>query len=244
MRFLVLQHIDVEHPGYFRDLWREAGVDWTAVTLPEGKPIPAFEPYNALVVMGGPMDVWETDRHAWLAAEIAAIRGWVVDFRRPYLGVCLGHQLLGAALGVEVAPAMRSEVGPGLVTLSAAAAGDTVFGGLPSPLAVFQWHSAEVKSLPEGATALASSPACAIQAMRWSRHAYGLQFHAELTSETVGEWADIPAYRQSLMEIFGPSGIDRLEAETAALLPGYRRTAERLNAQFLDVVRASITTFA
>ncbi len=99
VRLLVLQHIDCEHPGQLREYLRADGVDWTAVELDEGEPIPPLEDYDALWVMGGPMDVWDVEEHPWLIPEKQAIRDWVCELQRPFLGVCLGHQLLADALG-------------------------------------------------------------------------------------------------------------------------------------------------
>jgi GMP synthase-like glutamine amidotransferase len=89
MRNLVFQHLSVEHPGIFRDFWTKSGDSWHAVELDEGDRIPPLEDFDLLVVMGGPMDVWQEDLHPWLFAEKAAIRRWVKDLGRPYLGICL-----------------------------------------------------------------------------------------------------------------------------------------------------------
>jgi len=238
MRFLVFQHVDVEHPGVFREFWREAGIDWKAVELDAGEPIPErLADYDALIAMGGPMDVWQTERHSWLEPEIAAIRTFVVDMKRPFLGVCLGHQLLAAALGCRVAPAAASEVGPCTVELTPAGLSDPLFAGLGSPLLTFQWHSSEVAELPDGAVVLARTELCEVQAMRWGSHAYGLQFHAELTQDTVDEWAMIPEYHRSLKEALGAERAAGLAAETAALLPQFSSTARTLNANFLELLR-------
>ena len=99
MKLLVFQHIECEHPGIFRGLLDGAGIQWDAVELDVGEKIPAFESYDALWVMGGPMDVWDEDECPWLVPEKAAIRHWVCDLKKPYLGFCLGHQLLADALG-------------------------------------------------------------------------------------------------------------------------------------------------
>lgn len=88
MRILVFQHIAVEHPGSFREMMAADGIAWDTVALDEGAAIPCLEDYAALLVMGGPMDVWEEDRYPWLAAEKQAIRRWI-DLGRPFLGVCL-----------------------------------------------------------------------------------------------------------------------------------------------------------
>src|SRR5260370_32314118 len=99
VKFLVFQHIAVEHPGIFRELMRKDGIVWDTVELDAGEPIPALSAYHALLVFGGPMDVWQEAEHPWLIAEKAAIRTFVKDRRRPFLGDCLRHQLLAAALG-------------------------------------------------------------------------------------------------------------------------------------------------
>jgi GMP synthase-like glutamine amidotransferase len=240
LRFLVFQHLDVEHPGVFRDLWRDAGVDWDTVHLDEGETIPPdLAAYDALVVMGGPMDVWQQEQHPWLAAEIAAIRHFATTLKRPYLGVCLGHQLLAVALGGQVGLARASEVGPGAVRLTDAARTDALFEGLDSPLTAFQWHSAEVIQAPAGAVILAESDLCAIQAFRWGGHAYGMQFHAEITGSTVSEWGGVPAYAKSLDESLGPGAASRLAVQTLGLLPGYRQTAARLSDRFITLVRSA-----
>ena len=103
-RILVFQHIDVEHPGIFRRFLAEEGVPWTAVELDRGEPIPDMTDFDALWVMGGPMDVWQEAENPWLRAEKAAIREAVLGRRMPFLGICLGHQLLADALGGEVGP--------------------------------------------------------------------------------------------------------------------------------------------
>jgi len=111
MRFLVFQHVDIEHPGIFRTFWREAGIAWDAVELDDGQPISELTPYDALVVMGGPMDVSQEDEHPWLGPEKAPIRRFVGELQRPYLGICLAHQLLASALGGDVGLGRTPEVG-------------------------------------------------------------------------------------------------------------------------------------
>lgn len=240
MHFLVFQHADVEHPGSFRDVWRAAGHTWTAVELDEGEPIPDdLGSYDALVVMGGPMDVWQTDLHPWLVPEMAAIRHAVRDLNMPYFGLCLGHQLLAAALGGEVGPAKTPEVGVLSVDFTEAGKADPLLDGLVAPLTVLQWHSAEVIAAPDGASVLARTEACPVQAIRLGAHAYGLQFHAEMTEETVPEWCAIPEYAGALDKQFGPGGAERLKRETAERLPDFLQISQTIGTNWLKIVGAA-----
>ena len=160
MRFLVFQHIAIEHPGSFRDFLAEDGLEWDAVELDEGEPIPDLSPYDALIVMGGPMDVWQEDEHPWLRAEKRAIREAVVERNLPYLGLCLGHQLLAVSLDGEAGRMETPEVGLLDVHLTEIGRDDPLFANLPDTCTGLQWHSVEVQKLPGNSVVLASSPAC------------------------------------------------------------------------------------
>ncbi len=205
------------------------GIAWDAVALNEGAAIPPLDSYAALLVMGGPMDVWEEDRYPWLAAEKQAIRRWI-DLGRPFLGVCLGHQLLAAALGGDVGLMPAPEVGVVDVTLNDPA--DRLFAGLASPLACLQWHGAEVQTPPPGAVVTAGNGACRVQAMRVGEAAWGIQFHVEVTSQTVGEWTEIPAYAASLERALGSGAHAGLDAATAARMPDFEAAARTVWANF------------
>ena len=229
MRILVFQHLDVEHPGVFRDFWRAKGHDWDTVELDAGEPIPPLEGYDLLAVMGGPMDVWQEDEHPWLKVEKAAIRQWVREMGRPYFGVCLGHQLLASALGGHVGLMAAPEVGVMKVSLTEDGLADPVLSGLPKTFETLQWHGAEVQTPPEGAVVLAGNAACPVQAMRWGDRAYGFQFHTEVTPETVPEWGRIPEYCASLEKTVGAARAAELEGVVAQRLPEFALTARRID---------------
>ena len=235
MRILVFQHVDVEHPAIFRDFLAEDGIAWDAVELDAGEAIPPLDGYDQLWVMGGPMDVWEEDRHPWLIAEKQAIREAVEYRGMPYFGLCLGHQLLGAALGGRVGKAARAEVGILDVELTAAGRSDPLFAGIADSFKALQWHGAEVAEAPPGAVVLARSPLCAVQAMRIGRHAYGMQYHCEILPRTVSDWAAIPAYACALDATLGTGAMPRLDAAAAAAMPEFNRDARRLYRNFMKV---------
>lgn len=223
MHLLVLQHETVEHPGIFRTFLAGDGHTYDAVELQRGAPLPdSIAAYDALWVMGGPMDVWEETAHPWLAAEKAFIRDAVATHQRPYLGLCLGHQLLASAFGAEVGPG-TPEIGLMPVTLSESPR--AVFKGMPDDIETLQWHGAEVKALPDGAVTLAASPVCAIQAMRLGDTAISAQFHLETEPDTVANWAAIPAYAEALSKALGPGAVAALDAAVTAQMPALNATA-------------------
>jgi GMP synthase-like glutamine amidotransferase len=228
MKVIVFQHAPVEHLGVFRDFFREDKAHLHTVELDEGETIPDLEPFDLMVVMGGPQDVWQEDQYPWMRAEKEAIRKYVQEMQRPYLGICLGHQLLADALGGRVGPAKTAEIGVMTVSKTAAGEREGALHGLPDPLRTLQWHGAEVTEPPAGSEILAQSDACRIQALRCGPRAYGLQFHVEVTGGTVADWAAIPEYAESLKKAMGPDAVPQLDDEVTAELPQFRKNARAL----------------
>lgn len=220
--------MDDEPPGLFGRFLAEAGAELDVVMLHRGEEIPSLAPYDFLLVMGGAMDVWDTDTYPWLTHEVAAVREWAVTRNRPFMGVCLGLQLLARALGGEVGLARAPEVGFGKVELNALGASHPMMRGLPSTFKMMQWHHAEVTKLPAGAEVLASSAVSQVQIMSVGRDILATQFHGELTPALIERWAHIPQYVAWLDEALGPDAYQRVRAQSKPQMPKIERLSRTM----------------
>jgi len=220
VRVLVLQHISCEPPGVFSEVMREQGVEPVAVALDENEPLPDWREFDAVLAMGGPMGADDDAEHPWLSAEKQLVRE-SVEAGRPFLGVCLGVQLLASALGAPVRSMESPELGLLPVELTAEGREHPLFEGLDDPFPSLQWHG-DTFELPSGALRLASSPAAPNQAFQAGERGFGIQFHLEVTPEMAREWAQVPEYRAYLAEALD-------EERANAFLAELERRAEELH---------------
>jgi GMP synthase (glutamine-hydrolysing) len=189
-----------------------AGFEVRHVCPLDGDPLPGHDAVDGAVVMGGPMNVDETDRHPGLAT----IRDWLAEAVRremPVLGICLGSQLLARALGAAVVPGGRREIGFAPVTVDDPA--DPVLGGLAPRAEVLHWHG-DVFELPDGATHLASSELTAHQAFRVG-NAWGVLFHPEADLALAERWMATPEMAEEAAETLGEEGAAEIVPRAAAL---------------------------
>ena len=219
MEIIVLQHIKIEDPGYIKDLMLADKWKLTTIELDEGDKIPKnLNQFDAMFCMGGPMDTWMKKKYPWLIEERKKIKEFVVDLKKPFLGFCLGCQLLGEVVGGRVIKSNPAEIGIMNVNFSKNKQNDILFSTFPEKIKALQWHSYEVKGLESNKdiTLLASSPTTKYQIFKYQNHAYGIQFHIEIKNTTVSDWGCVPEYKSALESQFGNDALEKFDQEAKA----------------------------
>tara|TARA_Y100000590_G_scaffold311281_1_gene351697 strand:- start:245 stop:967 length:723 start_codon:yes stop_codon:yes gene_type:complete len=216
MKVIVLQHIKIEDPGYIKDLMLNDQVDITTIELDEGDKIPQdLNKFDAMLCMGGPMDTWMEDKYPWLIDEKRKIKDFVVNLKKPYLGFCLGCQLLGEVVGGKVIKSKKPEIGMLDVNFSTQKNNDLLFSSFPNKIKALQWHSYEVANLEKtkDISLLASSNTTKYQIFKYQDHAYGIQFHIEVKDTTVNNWGCVIEYKTALEEQLGKGALEKFDKE-------------------------------
>ena len=216
MEILVLQHINIEDPGYIKDLMIKDGVNITTIELDEGEKIPDnLNFFDGMLCMGGPMDTWMEKDFPWLIEEKKKIKEVVVELNKPYLGFCLGCQLLGEAIGGKVVKTNNPEIGMLDVNFLDEKKKDMLFADFPQKITSLQWHSYEVQELEKNrdVTLLASSKETKYQIFRYKNNAYGIQFHIEIKDTTVNDWGCVPEYKLALENQLGHGALEKFDKE-------------------------------
>ena len=235
MKVIVLQHIKIEDPGYIKDLMIADGAKLTTIELDEGDKIPNdLSMFDAMFCMGGPMDTWMEKDYPWLVNEKKKIKEFVVDLKKPYLGFCLGCQLLGEVIGGKVAKTNNPEIGMLNINFSENKKNDPLFSKFPEKITSLQWHSYEVQGLEnnKNVTLLASSPETKYQIFKYQSHAYGIQFHIEVKDTTVSEWGCVPEYKSALEKQLGEGALEKFDKEAQANMQNMNNYSKILYSKF------------
>ncbi len=221
---LIIKNITTEGPGTIEDCLKEKGLPYRIVEFSKDGEVAGTGEYTHLVVMGGPMAVYEMDEYPYLRKETELIRSFI-ESGRAVFGVCLGAQMIAHALGARVYPGGTKETGWYKVDITPEGMEDPAFSSLSvdnAPVAdVFQWHG-DTFDLPRDAVRIASSDAYPNQAFRYGRNVYALQFHIEVTPAVIREWFE------------GEEGVDldRMLGETEGIYPEYYRRAMKFYEKF------------
>ena len=227
MAIVILEHSADCPADILIDSLRAFGQRLRVVKLHAGAEVPGdLDDVHGVVSLGGPQTVHEMSA-PWMQAEMGLLRDAHVA-GVPVLGLCLGAQLLAAALGGETGRMPAPEVGWKDIALTPQGREDALFAGQPWKGPQFCWHSDHVSRLPDGATVLASSVACKVQAFAVGLRSYGIQYHPEWSASTIRREIQSGAAQ---VQAAGASA-DSLLAETGNLGPA----SERLARRFFDSV--------
>jgi GMP synthase (glutamine-hydrolysing) len=234
IRVLSLTHQADAGSGVFAEAVRQRGDELDERCLPAGDPPPAIGDYDAILIFGSSANVDEEDRRPWIGAERELLSGAIAS-ELPVLGVCFGAQLLAIAAGARVERLRSPEIGWVTVRATLAADNDPVLGDLSPELRACQWHSYAFEAPPGTVSLFENERGC--QAFRRGARQWGIQFHAEVTAETLDGWARTADGREEARE----AGVDlaELRAATPARIGRWNTVGRRVCARFLDTAAAA-----
>lgn len=183
MNIHYLTHVHYEGLGCIEN-WIKSNRHIISETPIYEKPIfPDINSFDWLIVMGGPMSVYEEDKYPWLKSEKEFISK-AIRSNKVVIGICFGSQLIAEVLGAKVYAAKQKEIGWFPIHINKYLQNDNTFGFIPETINVFHWHG-DTYDLPEGSTSIAESKATKNQAFVYNEKIIGLQFHFEITPDAL-----------------------------------------------------------
>jgi GMP synthase-like glutamine amidotransferase len=232
---LYLQHIDIERPETMALFFEKHGYSSKILELYNGAMFPQqLDGIDAVICLGGPMNVYEEDQYPFLQDENVFIQR-LLDAQIPFLGICLGSQLLAKAAGAQVTRSPVEEIGWCRVKLTDDGLSDALFKGLGRDLLVYQWHG-DTFSIPPNGKWLAKGQDCPRQALKVGSVAYGLQFHIEITDKSIEQWSD--AYSKDSLSLL----LEKKDMMLKAYLENkmlFEKEAEIIYTNFLNIIRTA-----
>ena len=231
---LIIKHIDIEGPGTLGDFLKCQGEPFQTIELGALEALPvSLSIFKAVIVLGGPMNVDEEDRFKFLKPENEFIKK-VLKAEIPYLGICLGAQLLAKAAGAKIIKSPVKEIGWYQIELTTEGKKDPLFNGFRESDPIYHWHG-DMFQIPSNGKLLAQAQGCPHQALRVGRNAYGLQFHVEVTDKSIKEWC----------EEYSAHDLPERPERAQSMMDGYWKYKKTFNAQaqrmyqnFLGIINA------
>lgn len=230
---LIIENAAGEGPGILSNILSKRGWFSQTVKLHMGRSIPSnWRSFNLLIIMGGPMNVYEEDRYPFLEKETKMISE-ALNREMPILGFCLGSQLMAKACGARVSKGHIKEIGWYPVRLTEDGKKDILLCQLPGEFSVFQWHS-DTFQVPERGICLAESDEYPSQAMRIGNMSYGFQFHFEITAGMIKDW--IKSGIEEIRELNVAGLHEKILKDTSYYLPNAHTAAKRFLNNYLDKI--------
>ncbi|GAC1358046.1 MAG: type 1 glutamine amidotransferase [Ktedonobacteraceae bacterium] len=230
-KVLILQHMRENPEGFVGSLLDEYHVAYDVIDV-EKQTLPDPAGYAAIIAFGGDQHVYDEHTYPYFRQEKVLIQQ-AIQLHIPFLGLCLGGQLLAAAIGGQVKPHTMTEIGFFDVELTEAGKHDPLFAGLPGHQKVFHWHE-DTFDLPPEAVLLATNENTQNQAFRYGQCAYGLQYHIEVDESTLNTWLYTPAFQESMLATLGQESYQALERERTGQMPIYQEHTRIVVKNFLD----------
>ncbi|OGF45227.1 MAG: hypothetical protein A2231_00380 [Candidatus Firestonebacteria bacterium RIFOXYA2_FULL_40_8] len=214
-KILIVKHVENEGAGTLETFFKGRGFVPIILELAKGESFPEdVKEYKAVIVMGGPMNVYEEEKYYFLKEENIFIKE-ILKEKIPFLGVCLGAQLLAKALGAKIKKAPMKEIGWYEIDLTKEGEGDPIFKNTRQKFNVFQWHE-DMFELPKKSTLLSVSDNGINQAFKYGENAYGFQFHIEATPQMIESWLKNELLAEERSKIILESYKNKVEYERRA----------------------------
>ena len=236
---MIRQDMSIETAGDILDVMDQDNFTLTTIELDQGEKIPSnLNQFDGMFCMGGPMDTWMEKEYPWLIEEKNKIKEFVVNLEKPYLGFCLGCQLLGEILGGNVVKSTHPEIGILDILMDSRYSNDHLFGEFNSSFKALQWHSYEVQGLESNnnVTLLGSSPSTKYQIFKYKNHAYGIQFHIEIKDNTVSQWGCVQEYKKALEDSLGKEALKKFDVKAQENMKLMNFNAENLYKNFKKIL--------